>query len=163
MRNMSKIALAALLCGVGGYYSADAYAQYQNYVAVVPTVGTTDLFNDVVGGVGTVPSKYATAAQIAGVPGYIKLVPSTGFTQAFGNSTMNLILNPAGTLATGTVTLSALPSDGQVNCVFSSQIITALTVSVVTGQTINNAVTALGAAGKACYTYSQSTGAWDRS
>ena len=160
MRSMSKIALAALFFGT---LSADAFAQYRSYVPVVPTVGTTDLFNDVVGGVGTVPSKYATAAQIAGVPGYIKLIPLTGFTQAFGNSTMTLILNPAGTLAAGTITLSALPSDGQVNCVFSSQIITSLTINVVTGQTINNGVTTFGANGKVCYTYSQNTGAWDRS
>ena len=38
-------------------------------------------------------------------------VPTTGFTITLGNNDCNLILEPAGTLATGTVTMPATPSD----------------------------------------------------
>ena len=52
----------------------------------VTSVGTADLFPVVVGGAPTAQSRYATAAQINGVPGYVISVPSSGFSLTFGNS-----------------------------------------------------------------------------
>lgn len=129
----------------------------------VATVGSTDLFQDIVGGNPTVGNFYVTAAQIAGVPGYVKVVPLTAFSLTFANSQTNMILNPAGTLATGTLTTAANPSDGQRECVLSTQTQTALTWSANTGQTITNGPTALVANVPVCMTYSASNLTWDRS
>jgi hypothetical protein len=72
-------------------------------------------------------------------------VPITGFSITIANNTSTLILDPAGTLAAGTVALPATPIDGQEVTVTSSQIITALTVT--SSQTIKNAPTTIGTAG----------------
>lgn len=69
-------------------------------------------------------------------------VPLTGFSITLDqNST--LVINPAGTLATGTVTLPTNPVDGQIFEIISTQTQTALTVTAGTGDTIANAPTAL--------------------
>jgi hypothetical protein len=62
--------------------------------------------------------------------------PSTGFSYTFAAGTQTLIANPAGTLATGTVTMPAAPADGMVITVESTQQITALTVQGNTGQSL---------------------------
>ena len=69
-------------------------------------------------------------------------VPVTGF-----NITMQtniLVLNPAGTLATGTVNLPLNPVDGAFAEISSTQVITSLTVAANTGDSLVNGV--LGAA-----------------
>ena len=38
--------------------------------------------------------------------------PATGFSYTFAAGTQTLILNPAGTLAAGTITMPAAPADG---------------------------------------------------
>jgi len=70
-------------------------------------------------------------------------VPLTGFTITIADGVSTLILDPAGTLATGTITLPATPLDGQEVRVTSSQTITALTVSPNAGQSVANAPTTL--------------------
>lgn len=61
--------------------------------------------------------------------------PTTGFTYTF--TTYNVLFaNPAGTLATGTVTMSANPVDGTMVTITSTQQITALTINANTGQSI---------------------------
>jgi hypothetical protein len=61
--------------------------------------------------------------------------PTTGFTYTF--TTFNtLFANPAGTLATGTVTMSATPVDGTTVTITTTQQITALTINANTGQSI---------------------------
>jgi hypothetical protein len=67
-------------------------------------------------------------------------VPLTGFSITM--QTAKLVLNPAGTLATGTVTLPLNPPDGAVAEISSTQIISALTVSANTGDLIVNGVLA---------------------
>lgn len=130
---------------------------------LVPTVATNDLFLDVVGGFPQAQNSYVTAAQIAGVPGYTYTVPLTGFTLTFANSQADMILNPAGALATGTLTTALNPSNGQRECVLSSQTQTALTWAANTGQTIVNPPTALVANTAVCMTYVGSLAAWQRS
>ena len=64
-----------------------------------------------------------------------------------------LVLNPSGTLATGTVTLPLNPPDGCVAEISSTQTQTALTLSANTGDSIVGAVTALTANARVAYYY----------
>jgi hypothetical protein len=88
--------------------------------------------------------------------------PLTGFSYTFPTGITTVILNPLGTLATGTVTMPASPADGMVVTISSSQIITALTVSANTGQSIVSAVTTLLAGGGAKYIYRLTNTTWYR-
>jgi len=89
-------------------------------------------------------------------------VPSTGFSITIGNNVSTQILNPAGTLATGTLTMPAAPADGQQVFVCSSQVITALTVSPNTGQTIINAPTSIALGSGFGYIYDLASTTWFR-
>lgn len=80
-------------------------------------------------------------------------VPLTGFTITM--QTAKLALNPAGTLATGTVNLPLNPPDGCVAEISSTQTQTALVVNANTGDNIAGAaVTALVANTRVAYRYS---------
>jgi hypothetical protein len=146
----------ALLASLG---VADAQ---QIAIPTVQTVGTSDLFLDVAGGIPGVPNQYATAAQISGPIGYSYQIPLTGFTITAANSTALLYLNPAGTLATGTLTLAANPSDGQNFCLLDTKTQTAITVNANTGQTLAGlaAPTALVAGQKYCWFFNKPLGQW---
>jgi hypothetical protein len=89
-------------------------------------------------------------------------VLTTGFTYTFAAGTQVLVINPAGTLATGTITMPASPADGMTIRFSSIQIITALTVSANTGQSIAAAVTTLAAGGGAAYIYRLANTTWYR-
>jgi len=103
-------------------------------------------------------------AVISGTNGLLQSydyqVSTTGFSYTFAAGTQTLVINPAGTLATGTITMPASPSDGMVITFSSTKIITALTVNANTGQTINNAVTTLAAGQSASYVYRTASTAW---
>lgn len=71
-------------------------------------------------------------------------VLTTGFTYTFAAGVTTLLIEPAGTLATGTITMPAAPADGMVVTFSSTQQITALTVAANTGQSIKgNSVQAI--------------------
>jgi hypothetical protein len=89
-------------------------------------------------------------------------VPTTGFAITIGSSTKTLILKPAATLATGTVTMPATPADEAIVRISSSQIITALTVSPNSGQSILNAPTTLAAGAGVSFVYDTTTATWYR-
>lgn len=156
MKRLIWLAIAFALALVG----APAFAQVT--LPTLPSIGPTDLFQDIPGGQPGPGWVFVTGAQLTSQYGYVKRVPLTGFTLTFGNSQSYLALNPAGTLATGTVTLAPAPSDGAKECIFTTQTITSLTVSANTGQSINNAVTTLSANTGVCYLYSASNTTWDR-
>lgn len=78
-------------------------------------------------------------------------VPLTGFSIA--PQTSLLVINPAGTLATGTVTMPSNPSDGQKLTIFSTQTQTALTLTPGSGDTVNSGTTALVAGTPVTYRY----------
>ena len=86
--------------------------------------------------------------------------PTTGFSYTFAAGTQVLVMNPAGTLATGTITMPASPSDGMTITFSSSQQITALTVQGNTGQSMSNAVTFLPGKTAASYVYRLSNTTW---
>lgn len=93
---------------------------------------------------------------------YTYQVVTTGFSTTIGNGISTLILNPAGTLATGTVIMPSAPIDGQIQYVTTTQIITALTVSANVGQTVKNVPTTLAAGSAFSMIYQLSTLTWFR-
>ena len=91
---------------------------------------------------------------------YAVNTPTTGFSYTFAAGTQTLLLTPAGTLATGTVTMPPSPVDGMVITIQSTQQVTALTVSGNTGQTVVGPVTTLLANSPASYVYNLSSTTW---
>lgn len=88
---------------------------------------------------------------------------TTGFSYTFASGTTTLIINPAGTLATGTITMPATPADGMVITFMTTQQITALTLSANTGQSIGGSqVTAMAANSSMSFVYRQSNTTWYR-
>jgi hypothetical protein len=67
-------------------------------------------------------------------------VLTTGFSYTFAAGTQVLVINPAGTLATGTITMPAAPADGMTITVESTQQVTALTMSGNGGTVVGPAV-----------------------
>lgn len=126
-------------------------------------VGQGDLVQILKNGAPSAQSVYAPAGGIGSMDQYVFNTPLTGFTLTGTNYTSLLYLTPAGTLATGTVTMPALENDGQRFCIASSQTQTALTVTANTGQTIvGTAVTALVIGTQVCWVYRASTLSWYR-
>jgi hypothetical protein len=89
-------------------------------------------------------------------------IPTNGFSLTIGTGVLTLLLDPAGTLATGTITLPPSPINGQEIRVSSSETVTALTVSPNTGQSIKNAPTTLTAGSGFGYIYQSDNTTWYR-
>ena len=87
-------------------------------------------------------------------------VLTTGFSYTFAAGTNVLVINPAGALATGTITMPASPADGMTITFSSTQTITALTVNANTGQSIVSAATTLPARQAGGYIYRLSNTTW---
>jgi hypothetical protein len=90
-------------------------------------------------------------------------VLTTGFSYTFASGTTTLIAEPAGTLATGTITMPGSPADGMVITITTTQQITALTIAGNTGQSIGGTQVSLMAANSAMsFVYRQSNTTWYR-
>ena len=74
------------------------------------------------------------------IQAYDYQVLTTAFSYTFAAGTQVLVINPAGTLATGTITMPAAPSDGMTITVESTQQVTALTMSGNGGTVVGAAV-----------------------
>lgn len=85
--------------------------------------------------------------------------PATGNTVVVSAGTTALLLNPAGTLATLTITLPSSPVDGQTLSIGTSQILTSLTVN---GGTIVGTLTTLALGGYAYFVYGATAAKWFR-
>jgi hypothetical protein len=83
-------------------------------------------------------------AKIDGTSGLLQQydyqVLTTAFTYTFAAGTTVLVINPAGTLATGTITMPAAPADGMTITVESTQQVTALTMSGNGGTIVGSAI-----------------------
>ncbi len=92
-------------------------------------------------------------------PGYNYSVQVNGFSISLGNSDWHVIIDPAGTLATGTISMCPKPFDGQIVNIRSTQIITALTISPNSGQSVagNPTTIALGGIIEGIYRASNTT------
>ena len=87
--------------------------------------------------------------------------PTTGFSYTFPAGVQVLLMNPASTLATGTITMPAYPSDGMTVSFSSTQAIVGLTVSPNTGQTVlNGTAINLSAGQSVSYIYRLSAASW---
>ena len=154
----------AFLSAVAGIALAASLGAAIAQTVVLPTVGRVDvddLVQVIKHGMPTAQSKYATAAQVNGPTGYATVTPLTAFTIAYGQGQTNLLITPAGTLATGTLTMELLPGNGQLECIRSTQIQTALTWSAPSGTTVTGAPTALAANTTYCMIYNQSATTWN--
>ena len=104
-----------------------------------------------------------TAAQLRDAGGYVVAAPVSGSTVQAANNASMLSLQPAGTIAALTVALPTVPFDGQRVQIFSSQAITALTLTASPGTvSAAGAVTALTAGQSIEYFYVASTATWNR-
>lgn len=91
-------------------------------------------------------------------------VPVAGFSFQINNNVEGVIFNPAGTLATGTVTMPTQPQSGRVVKLSTSQTITSLTLLPSGSQAFaaGSAVTTLAANTAVCYIWRQNQGLWFR-
>lgn len=153
------VAAAALLGTVS--LAAIAWAQATPPIAV--NINSDDLVKVIPHGAASARDLYAHPNQLTTQYGYYKSSPATGFTYTFGSNVSKASFTPSTTLSTGTITMPANPNDGAQVCFWSKQIVSTLTVNSNTGQSINDAVTTVAAAGHACYLYSLSNTTWDRS
>lgn len=94
--------------------------------------------------------------------GYSRQIPSTGFSITIGNQVAYLILKPAVTLASGTITMPAAPVDGQEVGISSTQIISTLVIQGNTGQTIDGPLTTLTSNGFGRWKYILADTTWYR-
>lgn len=103
-------------------------------------------------------------AKLDGTNGLIQQydfqTPTTGFSYTFAAGVNVLVMNPAGTLATGTITMPASPADGMTISFSSTQTITALTVNANTGQSIVRKPTSFGAGSAMTFVYRLSNTTW---
>lgn len=163
MRFKSYIALAAV-----GLLAAAGVAFAQSYpLPQVNNLGQTDFVQIIKNGSPSAQSVYAPVGGVAGVDQYSYQIPLTAFTITAPKYTSLLYLNPAGTLATGTLTMMAAPADGQRFCLEDTQTQTAITISANTGQTMLTtiglgAVTALVANTRYCWFYNGPLSGWIR-
>ena len=111
--------------GLGGrfWYSAASTASDNGATVIVPT--------------GAIQGAWLKISTV-----YAYATPLTGFSIQIANGVTSLLLDPAGTLAAGSITFPTTPIDGQTLALSSSQIVTALTLSAP-GQTILGAITTL--------------------
>ena len=87
-------------------------------------------------------------------------VLTTGFSYTFATGITTLIAQPAGTLATGTITMPAFPADGMVVTIESTQQVTAVTVQGNTGQSLVGAASQLIPNQPLSYIYRLSNTTW---
>jgi hypothetical protein len=165
MINLRALAVSLLAgaAAIPAAYAQNATLGTMPSAANVASMTQADLCPIVKGGVGGVPTGFVPCGQAAALDNYSYQVPTTGFSITPANNVSLLFLNPAGTLATGTLTMKAVPSPGENFCIYDTQTQTAITVAGNTGQSIGGtAVTALVANTKYCWQYISQTATWYR-
>jgi hypothetical protein len=103
-------------------------------------------------------------AKIDGTNGLLQAydyqIPVTGFSYTFSPGTQVLIMNPAGTLASGAIFTPAAPNDGMTITFSTSQQIKALSLYANSGQTLTGGITTIPAGRAMTYMYNASTLTW---
>lgn len=148
LNNMAVSVLGGSAAGDGlqgmFYYSTSSTAADNNSTVIVPN--------------GAVQGAWL---RLAPATNYLLQTPLTGFSITISGNVRSLILNPAGTLAAGTITLPLAPTDSQIVTIASNQIVTALSLAAV-GQSLSGALTSIAANGFASYQYVASVTTWFR-
>jgi hypothetical protein len=93
---------------------------------------------------------------------YSYQTPTTGSTLTLAQGYRNVIIDPAGTLSSLTITMPIGVYDGQKLTIASSQIVTTVTHNAGSGQTLKGGLTTLAANGFATWMYKQSNTSWYR-
>lgn len=151
----SVVAGVVLAIGLNGPMLA------QNAGQVLLTMTGTELIQ--VYAPNTAAISYTTTSSMRDGRFYTYQAPLTGFTVLMTPQQSTVSLNPAGTLAAGTVTLPATATDGKFVTIFSSQTITALTINTTNGATFVPAVvTTLAANASVSYIYDKANNQWHR-
>lgn len=153
IRKAAPAALALLVLGLG-------FAWGQSADQIIYTLAGSELVQ--VQPANTAAVAYTTVSNLRDGRGYIYNVPLTGFTITMNVRQSAVSLNPAGTLATGTVTLPPTTFDGKFVTIFTTQTITSLTLAVSNTATVNTAVTTLAANATVGYIYSLADNKWYR-
>lgn len=168
MNRTTKL-LAAL--AVVAFTVVGAIASAQSLLPLVSNVSpTADRIQVIQNGQPSAQSVYATPAEASNLSVYYKsgAVVSSGlaksaYTHVFGNFEQYAIFNVGSAITYLYLQTAPAPNDGARECAFSVPGVTTLYWTANTGQTINNAVTAITAATGACYVYSASNATWDES
>jgi len=96
------------------------------------------------------------------VTSYAYSVPVTGFSITIPNNLNVYIINPAGTLSTGTFITPSAPYDGQLIRITSSQTVTTLTITANSGQTVVGAPSTITSTTPFGFTYRLTNTTWYR-
>ncbi len=88
--------------------------------------------------------------------------PLSGFSIAIVDTCGALLLNPAGALAAGSITMPAHPKDGQICRIASSQAVSALTLAPASGQSLSGGMTAFSTGSFVEYLFVSSANTWFR-
>ena len=99
--------------------------------------------------------------SIEAIP-YTLSVPTVGFNITVPNNVNAYVINPAGTLASGTFVMPAAPYDGQKVKFSTSQTVTTLTVSANSGQTLIGAPSTITSIAPFTYLYTAASKTWYR-
>jgi hypothetical protein len=129
----------------------------------VPLLGLVNILTGAfVGFLGADGFEYLiTATCLQGGVNYV--IPLTGNTVTAGNTVKNTVLEPAGTLANLTFKMPPNPVDQQVVAFSTTQILTILTVSANTGQTMANGMPTAATAGQGfAFIFNKSLSKWFR-
>ena len=163
-------ALAAAFALLATQLPSLAGGVYEQYPTVSSTTGVETLAADtnLAGGVNPQTGKYTFQQLGVGATQYS--VPLAGGTITAAAATRQVLIEPAGTLATLTLVLPAAANlqDGQKLGFCTTPIITALTVTAGSGTTVMNAPTAMlvpvatGAASCVTWQYYSATTKWYR-
>lgn len=133
---------------------AGAFAQLTIGLGTTPNDGTGDPARTAFSKLNVMESQFYGVRSVQ--------TPTTGFTIAPAQGVTQLVLNPAGTLATGTLTFPPNPGDNEPFEVLTTQTITALTCNTSDGSTINGAPTTMSANTAFQYRFIASLSKWVR-
>lgn len=164
MKLLRLAIIAGALALSGGFAQAQTGSQYNAKLTITPVQNLPQgALVPVAGAAGGVQSYPAPVGLVGSIGNEQVVVPLTAFTITPNNNTTLLFLNPAGTLATGTITFPASPSDGETFCWLSTQTQTAVTMTANTGQSVVGTGVTAGVAGtQYCWTYLAPTLTWYR-
>jgi hypothetical protein len=156
-RYLGAFVAALLLAAIGGY----AFSQNANQV--INTLLGNELVQIQSATNSTAAISYTTVANLRDGRQWLYNVPVTSFTITMSVAQSVVSLNPAGTLAAGTIVMPATGFDGKTVTLFSTQTISALTLSTTNSATfVPAAITTLTANTPISYVYDLANNQWHR-
>lgn len=130
-----------------------------NFISGVERGASFAILGTSTGFLGTLVGLQASGGQTIGVVTNSS-APTSGFSITLGNYDGVVILDPAGALTSGTITLPPHPMDQMRINIRSSQAITGLTISANSGQTAKGTPTSLTAGGTTDAIYNATNTTW---